>query len=495
MRKIRVLDNVYDLITINMEDRFKDNVAFRFYDTANDAVTTILYKDYVQDIRKAVNYFQSTIPEIKGKKICLLTKNSYEYAVNTFGVVAAGAVLVLLNQRKSWDELSYELGLVEPDAILTDGDDYGFNDQLKAAYGDILRPMDGFRSYEPAQLTRCIDHEALMVLMFTSGTTGRSKGVMLSEKNFFSVMRAHTQIGEHMMAYKHEPNLVMSQYTVLPMFHLGAFICLFSWAHAGWALNVSSDIRNFYKEVKRMPSQAMAVVPVIMNSLHHDVMRGRKERLGELWVPICSSAMFDPQVMLDMAEHGMFVVQTYGSTETCGDGIINYAQDAKHIGAVGQGNDYLDYKIAEDGELCMRGDSIMLGYYKDPEATAEVLKDGWLHTGDRGYLDEDGWLYFIGRSSDMIKRSGENVSSLEVECVLTSHSDIADAAVIGVPDPIRDQAVKAFVQLRPGSVLTKDEITEYCTPRLAKFKRPTIIEFVDDFPRTATGKIKKSHLR
>ena len=97
MRKIRVLDNVYDLITINMEDRFKDHVAFRFYDTANDAVTTILYKDYVQDIRKAVNYFQSTIPEIKGKKICLLTKNSYEYAVNTFGVVAAGAVLVLLN--------------------------------------------------------------------------------------------------------------------------------------------------------------------------------------------------------------------------------------------------------------------------------------------------------------------------------------------------------------------------------------------------------------
>ena len=103
MRKIRVLDNVYDLITINMEDCFKDNVAFRFYDTANDAVTTILYKDYVQDIRKAVNYFQSTIPEIKGKKICLLTKNSYEYAVNTFGVVAAGAVLVLLNQRKSWE--------------------------------------------------------------------------------------------------------------------------------------------------------------------------------------------------------------------------------------------------------------------------------------------------------------------------------------------------------------------------------------------------------
>ena len=116
MRKIRALDNVYDLIHHQHGRPLQGSCAFRFHDTANDAVTTILYKDYVQDIRKAVNYFQSTIPEIKGKKICLLTKNSYEYAVNTFGVVAAGAVLVLLNQRKSWDELSYELGLVEPDA-------------------------------------------------------------------------------------------------------------------------------------------------------------------------------------------------------------------------------------------------------------------------------------------------------------------------------------------------------------------------------------------
>lgn len=477
MRKIRVLDNVYDLITINMEDCFKDNVAFRFYDTANDAVTTILYKDYVQDIRKAVNYFQSTIPEIKGKKICLLTKNSYEYAVNTFGVVAAGAVLVLLNQRKSWDELSYELGLVEPDAILTDGDDYGFNDQLKAAYGDILRPMDGFRSYEPAQLTRCIDHEALMVLMFTSGTTGRSKGVMLSEKNFFSVMRAHTQIGEHMMAYKHEPDLVMSQYTVLPMFHLGAFICLFSWAHAGWALNVSSDIRNFYKEVKRMPSQAMAVVPVIMNSLHHDVMRGRKERLGELWVPICSSAMFDPQVMLDMAEHGMFVVQTYGSTETCGDGIINYAQDAKHIGAVGQGNDYLDYKIAEDGELCMRGDSIMLGYYKDPEATAEVIDaDGWFHTGDLARKDEDGYYFLTGR---------KNISPEELE------------GIVGKCEAVKECVVKEMGK-KIGVVVYCDEdkqqqVRDFITEAnrtLPLYKRMSAVEFsTEPLPRNGAGKL------
>ena len=167
---IKVLDNVYDLVTLNMEQRFSERVALRFYDKETDEVTAVHYKDYARDIRRAVSYFQSTIPDIKGKKICLLNKNCYEYAVNTFGIILAGGVLVLLNQHKSWDELSYELGLVDPAAILTDGDDYGTKEQLQAAYGSILRPMDGFRAYEPvAEMPRCIGHDDLMILMFTSG--------------------------------------------------------------------------------------------------------------------------------------------------------------------------------------------------------------------------------------------------------------------------------------------------------------------------------------
>ena len=485
---IKVLDNVYDLVTLNMEQRFSERVALRFYDKETDEVTVVHYKDYARDIRRAVSYFQSTIPDIKGKKICLLNKNCYEYAVNTFGIILAGGVLVLLNQRKSWDELSYELGLVEPAAILTDGDDYGTKEQLQAAYGSILRPMDGFRSYEPvAEMPHCIGHDDLMILMFTSGTTGRSKGVMLSERNFFSVMRAHVQIGERMMEYKHDPELVVSQYTVLPMFHLGAFICLFSWAHGGWALNISGDIRNFYKEIQRMPSQVMAVVPVIMNSLHKDVMRGRKDRLGELWVPICSSAMFDPQVMLDMATNGMFVVQTYGATETCGDGIINYAQDAKHIGAVGQGNDYLDYKLEPDGELCIRGDSIMLGYYKDPEATAAVIdKDGWFHTGDLARVDEDGYYYITGRKKNLIiLDSGENVSPEELEGLVEKCPAVQECIVkelgkkIGVVvycEKEHQQAVRDFIAQMNRTV--------------PLYKRIGVVEFSETpLPRNATGKL------
>ena len=488
MMKVKVLDNVYDLVTLNMEQRFSERVALRFYNKDTDEVTVVHYKDYARDIRRAVSYFQSTIPDIKGKKICLLNKNCYEYAVNTFGIILAGGVLVLLNQHKSWDELSYELELVEPAAILTDGDDYGTKEQLQAAYGSILRPMDGFRAYEPvAEMPRCIGHDDLMILMFTSGTTGRSKGVMLSERNFFSVMRAHVQIGEHMMEYKHDPELVVSQYTVLPMFHLGAFICLFSWAHGGWALNISGDIRNFYKEIQRMPSQVMAVVPVIMNSLHKDVMRGRKERLGELWVPICSSAMFDPQVMLDMATNGMFVVQTYGATETCGDGIINYAQDAKHIGAVGQGNDYLDYKLEPDGELCIRGDSIMLGYYKDPEATAEVIdKDGWFHTGDLARVDEDGYYYITGRKKNLIiLDSGENISPEELEGLVEKCPAVQECIVKEMGKKIG--AVVYCPQAEQQTV--QEHITEM-NRTLPLYKRIGVVEFsAEPLPRNATGKL------
>ena len=488
MMKVKVLDNVYDLVTLNMEQRFSERVALRFYNKDTDEVTVVHYKDYARDIRRAVSYFQSTIPDIKGKKICLLNKNCYEYAVNTFGIILAGGVLVLLNQHKSWDELSYELGLVDPAAILTDGDDYGTKEQLQAAYGSILRPMDGFRAYEPvAEMPRCIGHDDLMILMFTSGTTGRSKGVMLSERNFFSVMRAHVQIGERMMEYKHDPELVVSQYTVLPMFHLGAFICLFSWAHGGWALNISGDIRNFYKEIRRMPSQVMAVVPVIMNSLHKDVMRGRKERLGELWVPICSSAMFDPQVMLDMATNGMFVVQTYGATETCGDGIINYAQDAKHIGAVGQGNDYLDYKLEPDGELCIRGDSIMLGYYKDPEATAEVIdKDGWFHTGDLARVDEDGYYYITGRKKNLIiLDSGENISPEELEGLVEKCPAVQECIVKEMGKKIG--AVVYCPQAEQQTV--QEHITEM-NRTLPMYKRIGVVEFsAEPLPRNATGKL------
>ncbi len=141
------------------------------------------------------------------------------------------------------------------------------------------------------------------------------------------------------------------------------------------------------------------------------------------------------------------------------------------------------------------GRTITAGYYKDPETTARTIVDGWLHTGDNGYADEDGYLYFFDRKKDVIKRAGENVSASEVEVALLEHPAVRIAAVIGVPDPIRDEAVKAFVVLADGETVSEEEIVEHCRDRLAPFKVPTIVEFRDSLPLTSVGKVEKKLLR
>jgi crotonobetaine/carnitine-CoA ligase len=152
----------------------------------------------------------------------------------------------------------------------------------------------------------------------------------------------------------------------------------------------------------------------------------------------------------------------------------------------------------EVGELLLGGvpgRTLMKGYYRDAQATAETLRDGWLHTGDHAWMDEAGYLYFVDRKKDIIKRAGENVSATEVELVIMEHPGVLECAVIGVPDPIRDEAVKAFVVRRAGAPVTAEEIVRHCEGRLARFKCPQLIEFLDELPKGAIGKVDKKALR
>ena len=152
----------------------------------------------------------------------------------------------------------------------------------------------------------------------------------------------------------------------------------------------------------------------------------------------------------------------------------------------------------EIGEIVVQGEpgrTVMLGYYRDPENTAHALRDGWLHTGDLARQDEQGYFYFVGRSKDMIKRSGENIAAQEVEAVIFEHPDIMETAVIGVPDPYRDEAVKAYLIVRPGALLDLESVRSFCAGKLSDFKIPTLIEIVDDLPRGLIGKVDKNALR
>ena len=477
---------VYDMI-VAMQEKYAERPAFRWVNDATKTVQEKTYGQFVEDIRKMTSYLQANVADVKGQRIVILSRTNYEYGVVTFGAVMAGAVIVTLNQKKTWPELEYELGLSEPALIFTDGIDYGYADELKAAYGDKLRPMNAYEGSAPAELANRIDPNALMMLMFTSGTTGLSKGVMMSERNLFSAGQVLWAISAQLADKIDLTKPLPGHYMVLPMFHLGAFIDLFSTTVMGWPLNLGSDIRDFYRDIQKMPSQIMSVVPMIMNSLHKDVMRGHRDRLGDLWVPIGSSAMFDPQVLLDMVHNGMFVIQCYGATETCAAGIINFAQDEKHIGAVGQGSEYMDYKIEPDGELCMRGDCVMMGYYKDPEGTAEVIdKDGWVHTGDLARVDEDGYYYIIGRKKNLIiLDSGENISPEELEGILEKCPVVQECIVKELGKKI---GVVVYCE-KEHQQTVRDFVTQM-NRTVPLYKRIGVVEFSETpLPRNATGKL------
>ena len=486
---IKVPAGVYDMVTRCMEQEFPDHVAIRYVAEDGKTVVEKKYREYAQDIRRMTAYLKAEVPDIKGRRIVLLSRNCYEFCVASFGIILAGGVLVTLNQKKTWEELEYELGLVEPALILNDGIDYGCRAELEAAYGPKLRPMDCYKETAPGELTNCVGHDDLMMLMFTSGTTGRSKGVMLSERNMCASLHTYSEVAENWITDRLPAGqkLPLSHMTLLPLFHMACFVCVVSYPPAGWTLNLCGDIRDFYRDLGLMHSDVMASAPMLVETIYNDMKRGRVSRLNGLWDLCCSSAALDPRMLLELAQNGFVVNQCYGMTETFGDGILNFTQVEKHMSAVGKPDDHVQYKLDETGEICIKGDCVMLGYYKDPEATAEVIDaDGWFHTGDLARMDEEGFYYITGRKKNLIiLASGENVSPEELEkklalcpaiteCIVKEKSQKI-CAVIYCPED-KQEEVRAFVT----------EVNR----SLTLYKRISAVEFTaEPLPRNALGKL------
>ena len=486
---IKVPAGVYDMVTRCMEQEFPDHVAIRYVAEDGKTVVEKKYREYAQDIRRMMAYLKAEVPDIKGRRIVLLSRNCYEFCVASYGIILAGGVLVTLNQKKNWDELEYELGLVEPALILNDGIDYGCRAELEAAYGPKLRPMDCYKDTAPGELTNCVGHDDLMMLMFTSGTTGRSKGVMLSERNMCASLHTYSEVAENWITDRLPAGqkLPLSHMTLLPLFHMACFVCVVSYPPAGWTLNLCGDIRDFYRDLGLMHSDVMASAPMLVETVYNDMKRGRVSRLNGLWDLCCSSAALDPKMLLELAQNGFVINQCYGMTETFGDGILNFTQVEKHMSAVGKPDDHVQYKLDETGEICIKGDCVMLGYYKDPEATAEVIDaDGWFHTGDLARMDEEGFYYITGRKKNLIiLASGENVSPEELEKKLALCPAITECivkekgqkicAVIYCPED-KQEEVRAFVT----------EVNR----SLPLYKRISAVEFTaKPLPRNALGKL------
>ncbi len=479
------ISTVYQNV-INMESAWPQRVAVRWYDEQAGAVREVTYREYAADIRRMVGYLRRSLPGIRGRHLGLLARSGYPYAVAIFGSILAGAVAVPLNNEKDWPQLSDEIARADVDCLLTDGSYQEREPAFESYQGPVLDIGAFSGCTEQAELTECEDQDALALILFTSDTSGRGKGVMLSQRNLFAPMRLFTEPFDSVRKQFGLPeDYQFAAFNVLPLFHIAALTSLISWSISGNAVHFCTDLRRFYRDLAAMPSDAMAVVPTLLKSIHHDVMKGKAGRLGKMRLFTCGAAMYDPQMLADLIARGFTIIQTYGLTETVGDGGWNSAQDPAHLSSVGLRDPDMEYRL-EEGELCMKGDAVMLGYYKDPAATAAVLRDGWFHTGDLARIDADGYIYLTGRKNNlMILPSGENVSPEELESLLSRNPAIREVLV-----EQREGKICARISCRDG---VRDAVRAFVTQTnrtLPLYKRITAVEFTEQpLPRNALGKL------
>lgn len=339
-------------------------------------------------------------------------------------------------------------------------------------------------------------------LLYTSGTTAAPKGVMITHANL--VFSGH--YGVWQTSLRSEDRL----FTTMPACHSNLQLAALMPVLVAGATLVMAErysASQFWQQVRRERATVVQLIAMMARTLllqppaDDDGRHELREALYFMPLSDAEKSDFEQRFRLPL-------LNSYGSTESIGWAVTDPPQGERRWPSVGRAGLGYEVGIFDDGgcelpagqvgEFRIKGvpgSSLMLGYHDDPDSTAAALSpDGWLRTHDQGYVDADGWFYFVDRAVNVIKRAGENVSTTEVECVLTAHPLIAEAAVVGVPDPVRDKAVKAFVRLRQGARLTPAEVVAHCRRQLASHKVPEFVEFVDEFPRTESMKIEKCRL-
>ncbi len=366
---------------------------------------------------------------------------------------------------------------------------------------DLTAACAGASSLPPA--VDRVGSGALAELLYTSGTTAEPKGVMVTHGNL--VFSGHYGVWE--TGLRPDDRL----FTPMPACHSNfQMAALMPVVVAGACLILAEaySAHRFWTQVRENDATVVQIISMIVRTLllqPTDPLDGQNRVREALFFMGLSAAEKDAFE----ERFGARLLNTYGSTESIGWALTDPPVGERRWPSVGRpglgyevgifGSGGHELPAGQVGEIRIKGTpgtSLMAGYYGNPAETARVLlPGGWLRTHDLGYRDADGWFYYVGRDRDVIKRSGENISTAEVEQVLTAHPQIAEAAVIGVPDPIRDEAVKAFVRRVPGATLTVQDVVDYCRHELIEFKVPSQVELVDDFPRTPSMKIEKRLLR
>jgi acyl-CoA synthetase (AMP-forming)/AMP-acid ligase II len=461
-----------------------------------------------------------------GDRVAVMQVNCNEHIESYFATAKLDAIFVPINFRARSEELSFMLNDSGVKAIIL-GQRY--QDMLRQVKPELTTlehqitleaPADDFVSYEDLianssdeERFPAADGDDVTIIMFTAGTTGTPKGVMLSHNSFSSYILANVEPVDMEVA---EKNIL-----TVPLHHIAGVQAVMAAIYGGRTLVLQRqfDEEGWMKLVQEEQVNRAMMVPTMLKRLMDQPSFGSYD-LSSLRVITYGAAPMPLEVIKKAIVEfpNTRFINAFGQTETAStitmlppdaheirEGDPDYEQKMKRLGSIGKplpdvevrivDEDGHDVALGENGEIVARGERLMKGYWNREEATRETLRGGWLYTGDLGYWDDEGFIFLSGRAKDFLKRGGEMIAPEEVEQIIMSHPAVDEAAIIGVPDIEWGERVRAIVVKKPGMDLSAEEVVEHCRPRMAGFKRPEDVIFIEELPRNPMGKVLKRVLR
>lgn len=517
-----VPENLRELLETQVE-RSPDK-EFLFLESTGRVFT---YRAFDDEVNRAAGTLHS-VGVRKGDRVSLLLTNRAEYLIFYFACFKIGAWAGPVNALLKPQEIAFIISNSEAQTVVTQPDLLAPLDEARKRLSSLRSvivveddgewsvvsgqpeehklttghlPLTTGRNPEPRTLNPELSTGDEAVIIYTSGTTGKPKGVLLTHGNLISNAQ---QIAEWLYLTEDDRALM-----IMPLFHVNALMTTAMaalWVGGSIVLAPRFSASRHWETISRYGVTYFGSVATMLSMLNHSYPQGVPEGLdvGRFRFALCGSAPVPVGVLKTF--ESLFnspVIEGYGLSESTCRSTFNPIDERRRVGSVGLpiGNeirvfddDDSELGTRQVGELVLRGPNIMKGYYKNEAATSEAFRAGWFHTGDLGYRDEDGFFYVVDRKSDMIIRGGENIYPREIDEVLYQHPKVKDAATIGVHHELYGEEVKSFVVLRDGENATEEELIEFCNERLADFKCPKSIEFVEDIPKGPTGKLLKREL-
>ncbi|HUW64020.1 MAG TPA: long-chain-fatty-acid--CoA ligase [Spirochaetia bacterium] len=504
-------DSMAEMVLVRAQE-IPDHVHSYYYDEV------VTYAQTNERSNKVANYLKKKGLH-KGDIVSVMIMNSPAIYYTMFGAQKLGCIAGAINYMLKGPEIAYILDDSKPKVAFVSSEfmpEFARGYEMakhkpivveevtdvqhdaRIAQTTLAEVLSGYPADE-ALIPQSLSDPFL--LLYTSGTTGYPKGVLLSNGNQFANCKDMARFGVT------NPDDVFM--IVAPMFHTNP-LCVWTYPYTYQGLSLVIRKRfspdEFWPSLQRWGVTIVWGVPAmymyVLNQIDPTVIDHSKLKLRYAF---SGGAPIPPELIRDFRDKfSVQVIDGYGLTEVTGVSTSSLGAPLKtetigqhlfeqEVEIMDDNNNVLPY--GEVGEVCMKGEAVMIGYLNKPEATAETIKEGWLHTGDLGYMDDEGYLFFTGRKKEMINRGGENIYPREIERVLEGHPKIAEVAVVGVPDPALGERVKACVVLKEPQSMMESDIKAYLEDKIAKYKLPEFVELYSALPRNPSGKVLRAELK